>query len=102
MSDATDLCPYCRSPYLFTVRCETGPHYARTGCRDCDRHVRFEPAPMTDERSAAFIMPIGKHRGTPLRDVPTDYLVWFIGQPNIKDSLRRHMEHELNRRKGQS
>jgi len=37
--------------------------------------------PWTDET----LMPWGKHKGTPLSDVPGSYLAWLIEQPWIKD-----------------
>ena len=31
-------------------------------------------------------MPFGKHKGTPMRDVPVDYLIWLMDQPWIKSA----------------
>lgn len=40
-------------------------------------------------------MPFGKHRGVPLRDVPTSYLQWLSGRPDIDADLRRAIHSTL-------
>lgn len=45
-------------------------------------------------------MPWGKHKGTPLEEVPTDYLVWVAGQRPIRPGwLRGAVDDELRRRR---
>ena len=34
------------------------------------------------------LMPFGKHKGTPLIDVPRDYRAWLLGQGNLDQDLR--------------
>lgn len=42
-------------------------------------------------------MPFGKHKGTPLADVPTDYLEWLLGR-DLHGWLEREVKAELVRR----
>lgn len=95
-TDAADLCRYCNSPNLLTVRCESGPFYARTGCRDCGRFLRWEPAPMTYARACAFVLPFGKHAGESLAQVGETaegrrYLLWLADQ-DLKPTLQRAID----------
>jgi uncharacterized protein (DUF3820 family) len=99
---AADLCRYCGSPELLTVRCLDGPHYARTHCRSCSRFQRWEAAPMTFERAAKFVLPFGKHQGRELDVIgATDdglrYLDWLVGQDWLKDNVRRAIKCYLAR-----
>lgn len=34
-------------------------------------------------------MPMGKHRGMPIKDVPRDYRRWLLGQPDVDPYLRK-------------
>lgn len=52
-------------------------------------------------------MPFGKHRGTPLREVPADYLIWFAEQewsnswPEVEAYVNKHyeqLEEEANQK----
>lgn len=44
-------------------------------------------------------MPFGKWRGTPVTDVPTDYLEWAIGAGAVKsDYLRDLIKEEIDKR----
>jgi len=79
--DAPEVCPYCASPRIFTVRCEFGPHYARTGCSDCQRHIKFNAAPWTLERARDFRLPFGRHTGRTVGELAgtkegRSYLAW--------------------------
>ncbi|MFB2538362.1 MULTISPECIES: putative quorum-sensing-regulated virulence factor [unclassified Acinetobacter] len=37
-------------------------------------------------------MPFGKHKGTPLKEVPIDYVDWLLGQENLDPNLREALE----------
>jgi uncharacterized protein (DUF3820 family) len=43
-------------------------------------------------------MPFGKHRGQPLRDIPTSYLRWLVGGVKLSSGLRLAVAEELQRR----
>jgi len=34
-------------------------------------------------------MPFGKHKGTPMADVPRDYKAWLLNQPDVDPYLRK-------------
>ena len=40
----------------------------------------------------------GRHKGMPVREVPTDYLVWVIGEPDMDRDAAFTARHELRRR----
>ena len=47
------------------------------------------------------VMPFGKHKGTPLSEVPTDYLWWVIEGSEVVDrypGLAEAIEEELEDR----
>lgn len=44
------------------------------------------------------VMPFGKHKGTPIAQVPTPYLAWLGGKGDLKDPLRRVVAGELLKR----
>jgi uncharacterized protein (DUF3820 family) len=96
-----DACRHCGSLALFTVRCESpSPHYARTGCRACGRFLRWEPAPMTPERAAGFVMPFGKHQGKTLGELAEtpsgrSYLEWLRIQDRIGGSMHKAIDAVL-------
>jgi hypothetical protein len=43
-------------------------------------------------------MPLGKHRGTPLADVPESYLAWLLREVKLSTGLRAAVAAELERR----
>lgn len=51
---------------------------------------------MSKELEDSWIFPFGKHKGTPIGEVPADYLDWLDGQdwidkhPNIKAYIKRN------------
>jgi hypothetical protein len=80
MSAAT-RCPHCGSDRLVTTLVVAGPHFARTGCAECGRFVRFDPATRTHQRAMSFVMPFGHYRGHSLArltrtEAGRTYLAW--------------------------
>jgi uncharacterized protein (DUF3820 family) len=43
-------------------------------------------------------MPFGKHKGTPLRELPDDYLLWLSLLPELRDPLLTAVHLEMDRR----
>lgn len=43
-------------------------------------------------------MPFGKHRGTPLQELPEDYLHWLGSLEDLRDPLTRWIREELEAR----
>jgi len=52
------------------------------------------PTPLHDEEP----MPFGKYKGTKMKDVPSDYLDWLIGQPWISKWPRVKLYIEANKK----
>ena len=52
------------------------------------------PTPLHDEEP----MPFGKYKGTKMKDVPSDYLDWLIGQPWIAKWPRVKAYIEANKK----
>jgi hypothetical protein len=44
------------------------------------------------------LMPFGKHKGTLIRSVPTDYLCWLAAECKLSAALRKDIAAELDRR----
>jgi len=40
------------------------------------------------------VMPVGKHKGTPIAEVPWDYKQWFLRQPDVDPYLAKAMRGE--------
>jgi hypothetical protein len=80
---AGESCPHCGSRNLSRVECHGGPHHARLACGSCHRHLRFLPAPWSLQRARRFVMPYGRHRGSPIGDLADSatgrgYLRWLV------------------------
>lgn len=46
-------------------------------------------------------MPFGKHKGTPLEDLPTDYIEWVLRElKDLRSDLRDELENQLEMRAG--
>lgn len=102
---APKVCPHCGSANLVTTLCQPpSQHHARTDCGDCRRWLRWEAAPMTDERAASFVMPFGKYEGQPLNLIASNpegrrYLAWCLDELKFKrGAIRRAIEHVLKGR----
>ena len=44
------------------------------------------------------VMPFGKHRGTPLAELPNEYLLWLSCLDDLRPPLLKHVLHEMGRR----
>ena len=42
------------------------------------------------------IMPFGKHKGIPLKDVPDDYLYWLHGAGTSNNELAEYLEDNID------
>lgn len=40
------------------------------------------------------VMPVGKHKGVPIEQVPTDYKLWFLRQPDVDPYLAKALRGE--------
>jgi hypothetical protein len=54
--------------------------------------------PATPAGGKVVALPFGKHKGTPLAEVPTGYLNWLIGQGKLSTGIRQGVADELRRR----
>jgi hypothetical protein len=50
----------------------------------------------TQQRTA--LVPFGKFRGTPLAQIPDDYLLWLSTLDDLRNPLLRDVLHEMARR----
>lgn len=69
-----------------------GPHTEQY-CLDCGAHIKFVPVPKSSDDAARFVMPIGKHKGKALSDIPFSYLVW--ARENMSGSIQRAVRSYL-------
>lgn len=72
----SERCPYCDSDNRME-RPGQPPHHAELVCGDCGRHLQWIGREIDREEAARFEMPYGKHRGTPMGELPKGYLVWL-------------------------
>lgn len=49
---------------------------------------------MSEAARVPDIMPFGKHKGVPVRQLPGDYVRWLLGQPDIDPYLRQALTGE--------
>lgn len=48
--------------------------------------------------SAGPMMPFGKHKGTPLEELPSEYLIWLGCLNDLRQPLLGHVLREMGRR----
>ena len=46
----------------------------------------------SEEARIPTVMPFGKHKGVPLKEVPSDYKRWLRGQPDVDPYLLKALE----------
>ena len=86
------VCPHCGGAELYTKK--QGLHLGLY-CQACgDRWIRW-----LSQARPVVAMPFGKHRGTPISDLPDDYLDWLLENVEVKDSLSKALESEYERRR---
>lgn len=60
--------------------------------RSFDRQVEISKKPMLIRK-----IKFGKHKGKLMEDVPADYLMWLLNQPDLDEDLLYTINHYLNR-----
>lgn len=87
----TGHCPWCDQAVPLRLS-RSGPH-VRGDCSICGAYVRFVEQP--------GILPFGKYRDQPIREVSKDYLTWLRRTPEVWDRLfearQRAVEEALER-----
>lgn len=66
--------------------------------RRCESQPQQGRAPTGDRDPGQTQMPFGKHRGTPLKDLPLDYLIWALGT-NLRPPLMEDVTKVVAERK---
>ena len=57
---------------------------------ECGRPNTWEQFWQISERARIpTVMPVGKHKGMPIKDVPRDYKQWFLRQPDVDAYLAK-------------
>jgi uncharacterized protein (DUF3820 family) len=58
-------------------------------------------ATMPPPKSKPLLMPFGKHKGTPIEDLPGHYIEWCLENAEIRsDAVRDEMQAQLELRAG--
>ena len=57
-----------------------------------DLHKWSDIYAFSEESRIPKIMPFGKHKGTPISDVPQDYKEWLKRQPDIDEYLLKALQ----------
>jgi hypothetical protein len=95
-ADASEViqCPHCGGANLYTekVRRHLGIY-----CTACSKWIKW-----LSQGRPLNTMPFGKHKGTPIRDLPSDYIRWVLENLNLRDQLFKALSGEYERRGGSS
>jgi hypothetical protein len=63
-----------------------------------DECLRLKQRDGLEDDPGEFIFPFGPFKGTSLRNVETDYLIWLLGQSFVRKSFRSRIERHLAQR----
>ena len=81
------FCPHCNSENLHTT---PKPPHVGLYCGDCGRWIKW-----LAQNNSISVMPFGKHKGKPFKEIPIDYIDWVLKNVELKDNLRKALELEL-------
>jgi hypothetical protein len=70
----------------------TPPHFLRIDCAACGRFIRWAAKPIDPAEAIAFTMPFGRHRGSPMGELPHSYLVWLARAEGISPRIAERAE----------
>jgi uncharacterized protein (DUF3820 family) len=88
----TVACSSCGNDHGFEAR-QAGPHVGLY-CFACGAWHSWMK--MSVQHDPDFLMPFGEHKGTPLKKIPTDYLIW--GAEKFKGSMKERFQLALKQR----
>jgi hypothetical protein len=63
-----------------------------------DECVRLKRRDGLEDDPSEFVLPFGPFKGTPLRNIDTDYLLRLLGQSSVRKSFRSRIERHLAQR----
>ncbi len=66
-----------------------GPHWGKSTCVNCGKFLRWESRPFGWAPETP--MPYGKHKGTPVKDLPADYCAWLLGASGTPKGLKSYL-----------
>lgn len=87
---APQSCPRCSGDNLFTQQRD---RHVGLYCAPCGRWIKWLP-----QNRPIEVMPFGKHKNTPIGDLPDDYLNWVLQNLELKESLYKALSNEFERR----
>lgn len=70
-------CIDCTIPMIETTEDVPPPHAAKRICPRCGRFGGWIARPWTVERAAAFVVPIGKHKGRTMAEIAKSDRGWI-------------------------
>ena len=97
MSEFNNCCPACKKD-VEKVRVQYECANGHTWGEEVDRAVT---SGVKAPSGPGMRMPFGKHKGELLDNVPTDYIVWALGNmDNLREPLKEEMDNQLAMREG--
>ena len=85
------VCVRCGTVNEYDVS-RSGDHIKAT-CQNCGKYIKFlkqniQGGKLKDDS----LMPYGKHKGTKLANVPSEYLRWMYENDKLNDALKEYVD----------
>lgn len=91
------LCPHCHGDDIALIPHAPHPHWGELRCTTCEKWIGWAPTPKA--LAAGWPMPVGRHKGKTLADIPVPYLEWArdgMSQPRVREMISYYLSHLEN------
>tara|TARA_R100000773_G_C4221396_1_gene120591 strand:+ start:10929 stop:11189 length:261 start_codon:yes stop_codon:yes gene_type:complete len=80
----------CIETLEYPVTFKNGITHIRVECCDCGKFIKWKAKPLDE-----FTMWFGKYKGEKLKDIPDDYLSWYV-KNGSNEKLVKKLKSYLN------
>lgn len=93
----TLVCPRCESDQMLESKVvfKNGTEHVEVRCQPCGKFIKYKSQDKQLDELKTFHMPIGKHAGKILEEIPKDYLQWAMdnfSQKNLKKRIKEYLD----------